>query len=180
MGSWVPSGPGEADAAAGPVQVPQQRLGGVAVLHRCGGDDDGEQQAGGVDGDVAFAAVDLLGVVPARVAFGAVSAARMDWESITAADGAAARPAAWRARSRSASCTAARVPSSRQRAKYSYPVRQGGKSRGRYRHAHPVRSTYKIAFGDLGGRDAAVQPGGQAGVPQVVDAAGQRRVVLLR
>ena len=37
------------------------------------------------------------------------------------------------------------VPSSRQRAKDSYTVRQGGKSAGRYRQAQPVRSTYKIA-----------------------------------
>jgi hypothetical protein len=39
----------------------------------------------GADGDVAFAAVDLLGVVPARLALGTVAAARTDCESITAA-----------------------------------------------------------------------------------------------
>jgi hypothetical protein len=48
-------------------------------------------QPAGIDGDVAFAAVDLLGVVPARQAFGTVSAARMDWESMTAADGSELR-----------------------------------------------------------------------------------------
>jgi hypothetical protein len=58
-------GPGQADPAAGTVQVPQQRPGGVAVLDGCGGDHHGQQQAHGIDGDVPFAAVDLLGVVPA-------------------------------------------------------------------------------------------------------------------
>jgi hypothetical protein len=63
-------GPGPADAAAGAREVEQQRPGGVAVLDRCGRDQDFQQQAGGVDGDVAFAAVDLLGVVPAPGRFG--------------------------------------------------------------------------------------------------------------
>jgi hypothetical protein len=103
-------GPGPADAVAGPVQVEQQRAGGVAVLDRCGGDQDFQQQAGGVDGDVAFAAVDLLGVVPARDALGTVGAARTDWESITAAVGSASRPAAMRAWARNASCRAAVAP----------------------------------------------------------------------
>jgi len=42
-------------------EVEQQRPGGVAVLDGCGRDEDFQQQAGGVDGDVAFAAVDLMG-----------------------------------------------------------------------------------------------------------------------
>ena len=80
-----------------------------------------------------------------RLARGTVSAARTDWESITAAVGPASRPAAARTWARSPSCSRATVPSSRQAAKYPYTVRHGGKSEGRYRQAHPVRSRYKIA-----------------------------------
>src|SRR4029077_18140406 len=58
-------GPGQADAGAGPVQVEQQRPGGVTVLGAGGGDQDLQQQAAGVDGDVPLAAVDLLGGIPA-------------------------------------------------------------------------------------------------------------------
>ena len=80
-----------------------------------------------------------------RDALGTVSAARTDWESMTAAVGSASRPAAALTWARSASCSRARVPSSRQAAKYPYTVRQGGKLSGRYRQAHPARSRYKIA-----------------------------------
>jgi hypothetical protein len=74
-----------------------------------------------------------------------VSAARADWESITAAVGCGSRPAAARTWARSTSCSRVSVPSSSQAAKYPYTVRQGGKPAGRYRQAHLVRSTYKIA-----------------------------------
>jgi hypothetical protein len=66
-----------------------------------------------------------------RLPLGTVSAARTDWESITAAVGSASRPAAARAWARSASCSRAKVPSSRQAAKYPYTVPHGGKSAGR-------------------------------------------------
>jgi len=58
-------GPDQAHMAAGAVGVPQQRPGRVAVLDGGGGDDHVQDQAGGIDGDVPLAAVDLLGVVPA-------------------------------------------------------------------------------------------------------------------
>jgi hypothetical protein len=61
---------GPADAAAGAFEVPEQRPGGVAVLDRSGGDQDLQQQAGGADGDVPFAAVTSLALsqpVPATV-----------------------------------------------------------------------------------------------------------------
>ena len=45
--------------------VPQQRPGAVAVLDAGGCDDHVQDQAGGIDGDVALAAVDLLGRIPA-------------------------------------------------------------------------------------------------------------------
>jgi hypothetical protein len=101
-----------------------------------------------------------------RVAFGTVSAARTDWESITAAVGSASRPSAALTWARSASCSRARVPSSRQAAKYPYTVRQGGKLSGRYRQGHPARSRYKIAstiarIGQIRGRPR--RPGTCAG-----------------
>ena len=46
-------------------QSPQQRPGGVAVLHTGGGDQHDQQQPEGVHGDVALAAVDLLAGVEA-------------------------------------------------------------------------------------------------------------------
>jgi hypothetical protein len=101
-----------------------------------------------------------------RDALGTVSAARADWESMTAAVGSASRPAAARTWARSPSCSRARVPSSRQAAKYPYTVRQGGKLSGRYRQAHPARSRYKIASmitrsGQIRGRPR--RPGTSAG-----------------
>jgi hypothetical protein len=66
---------------------------------------------------VPLAAVDLLGVSQPREAFGTVSAARTDWEPVTAAVGSAFRPAAILASLRSLSCGRAKVPSSRQAAK---------------------------------------------------------------
>ncbi len=58
-------GPDQADAAAGAVQVPQQRPGGVAVLDGGGGDHHGQQQAHCVHGDVPFPAVHFFRVIPA-------------------------------------------------------------------------------------------------------------------
>jgi hypothetical protein len=47
-------------------QALQQRLSTVAVLHAGGGDQDADEQAHGVDGDVTLTSVDLLaGVVAA-------------------------------------------------------------------------------------------------------------------
>ena len=57
-------GPGELDRGEGPPQVPQQRPGGVAVLDGRGGDQDGQQQAERIDGDVPLGSIDLLGVIP--------------------------------------------------------------------------------------------------------------------
>jgi len=53
-------------------------------------DDNPEQQAGGVDGDVALAAFDLLGgIIAARPPFSVVFTL---WLSMTAAVGLASRP----------------------------------------------------------------------------------------
>ena len=60
----------------------------------------------------------FLALSQPRLAFGTVSAARTDWESMTAAVGSAFRPAAALTWARSASCSRVKVPSSRQAAKY--------------------------------------------------------------
>jgi hypothetical protein len=57
-------GPDQADAAAGPVQVPQQRPGRVAVLDGGGCDHYSQQQAHRIHRDVPFAAVHLFRVIP--------------------------------------------------------------------------------------------------------------------
>ena len=54
-------GPDQPDAPAGAVGVPQQRPGCHPVLDGRGGDHHVQDQAGGVDGDVSLAAVDLMG-----------------------------------------------------------------------------------------------------------------------
>jgi hypothetical protein len=52
----------------------------------------------------------FLALSQPRLALGTVAAARTDWESITAAVGSAARPAATRAAARNASCRAMVAP----------------------------------------------------------------------
>ena len=59
----------------------------------------------------------FLALSQPRAAFGTVSAARIDWESMTAAVGSALRHAAVLTWARSASCSRVKVPSSRQAAK---------------------------------------------------------------
>ena len=107
-------GPGEFHAGKRAPQVPQQRFGAVAVLGAGGGDHDRQQQPGGVNGDVAFAAVYFLALVPAAAGLGMLSAARIDCESMTAAVGPGIRPAAARTCSRNWSWICCRVPSSRE------------------------------------------------------------------
>jgi hypothetical protein len=60
----------------------------------------------------------FLALSQPRLAFGTVSAARTDWESMTAAAGSAFRLAAARTNPRSTLCSRVNVPSSRQAAKY--------------------------------------------------------------
>ena len=100
-----------------------------------------------------------------RLALGTVSAARTDWESMTAAVGSASRPAA-------ADLGAQLIVQPGQGAVIApageVPVhgRPGREVAGSYRQAHPVRSRYKIAStirrsGQTGGRPAARAPIGQ-------------------
>jgi hypothetical protein len=99
-------------------KAPQQPLATVAVLGAGGDDQDLQQQPAGVHGNLAFAAMDLLGGVIALGSRGTQSLARTDWESITAAVGATVRPAALRTRPRSIACSRARVPSAAQWVKW--------------------------------------------------------------
>ena len=73
-----------------------------------------------------------------RLALGTVSAARTDWESITAAVGSRSRPAAGRTWARSASCSPARVPSSRhRRSSHRRSARAGSRRAGPARRTGP-------------------------------------------
>ena len=73
-----------------PLQPAQQIAGTIGVLDVGGMDDNAEQQAGGVDPDMPFAALDLLRRIPtARPPFSVVFTL---WVSITAALGLGSRP----------------------------------------------------------------------------------------
>ena len=124
-------GPDQADVAAAAVQVPQQRPGRVAVLHAGRGDHRGQQQAGGIHGDVPLAFVDLLGVIPtaARTRHGMGGADRLE---VDHRGGRLGVPA-----DGGPDLGAQHIMQPGQRtvvppgAKYPYTVRQGGKSAGR-------------------------------------------------
>ena len=73
-----------------PLQPAQQVAGTIGVLDVGGMDDNAEQQAGGVDPNMPFAALDLLRRIPtARPPFSVVFTL---WVSITAALGLGSRP----------------------------------------------------------------------------------------
>jgi hypothetical protein len=93
-----PSFPGsrlDADHPENGVLIPcrftaQQVTGTIGVLNVGGMNNDAEQQAGGVDRDMPFAALDLLRRIPAaRAPFSVVFTL---WVSITAALGLGSRP----------------------------------------------------------------------------------------
>jgi hypothetical protein len=68
----------------------QQIPGAVGVLNISGVDEDTKQKAGGIDPDMAFAALDLLGgIVAARPPFSVVLTL---WVSMMTAVGLASRP----------------------------------------------------------------------------------------
>jgi hypothetical protein len=103
-------------------------------------DDHAQQQARGVDRDVALPALDLLGrVVAARPPFSVVFTL---WVSTIAAVGLGSRP------SRSRSITTRRwrmlphTPALAKARMWPYTVRHGGKAGGggRWRHWQPVRT----------------------------------------
>ncbi len=68
----------------------QQGPGAVGVLDIGGVDDDAEQEAGGIDPDMALAALDLLGGIVA--AWPPFSVVLTLWVSMMAAVGLASRP----------------------------------------------------------------------------------------
>jgi hypothetical protein len=96
-------------------------------------------QTVGIHQDMALAAFDLLAsVIAAPPPFWLVFT---DWLSIIAALGVGSRPCFTRTCSRSAVWMRSQVPSLRHVRKYAQTVDHGGKSCGRARHWHPVRST---------------------------------------
>jgi len=74
-----------------------------------------------------------------------VSAPFTVWESMSPALGSGLRPSAIRSCSRTAARIFSVTFASSHRATYQYTVSHGGKSVGRCRQEHPVRTTYKIA-----------------------------------
>lgn len=83
-------GEDDLEPAIQPFDPRQQVTRAVGVLDVGGVDEDAEQQAGGVDGDVALAPLDLLGRVEAANA--PFSVVLTLWVSMTAALGVGARP----------------------------------------------------------------------------------------
>ena len=80
-----------AQPAVEPLDPRQQRSGAVGVLDVSGVDEDAEQEARGVDGDVTLAALDLFGRVKASGA--PFSVVLTLWVSRMAAEGVGSRPA---------------------------------------------------------------------------------------
>ena len=79
-----------AQPAVEPLDPRQQRSSAVGILNVGGVDEDAEQEARGVDGDMAFAALDLLGrVEAARTPFSVVLTV---WVWRMAAEGVGSRP----------------------------------------------------------------------------------------
>ncbi len=126
-----------------PSQRRQELLGARAVARVGRADAAGEDEAAGVDEEVAHAAVHLLAaVVAARPPFSEVFT---DWLPRIAALGWGFRPVFARARAPSAAATRSHVPSSRHRRNHQETVDHGGSSWGSARHWQPVRRTERIA-----------------------------------
>ena len=102
--------------ACGDGRVPGGQLGddvlaAVGVLHRGGGDDQGQQEAEGIDGDVPLAPLVRLPASYPWLASATFEDALTACASMIAAVGSAARPACSRALPRSRSWIACVVPS---------------------------------------------------------------------
>jgi hypothetical protein len=104
-----------------------------------------EDQARGVDQDMALAPERFLAriVAPLRPAHTCYPCSV--WASTTAAKGSRARPSGLRARSRNRSCMRRSLPSFRRRVRGERTVDHGGTWRGSMRPAHPERTRWKIA-----------------------------------
>ena len=126
-----------------PTRLLQQGQDPVTILHIGRVDLGCQDQAEGVDHDVALLAVDPLARIEARrVDVGPTfSAAFTLWLSRMAALGLASRPASSRAYTNSACCRRARVPLHSHSFRYSCTVLRGGRSFGNARHWQPVDRT---------------------------------------
>ena len=110
-------GPDQADTPAGAVGVPQQRPAATRSWTDAAVTTTSKIRPVVSTAMCRLRPLTFLALSQPRVALGTVSAARTDWESITAAVGWGVRPAAVRTWARSTSCSRAKVPSSRQAAK---------------------------------------------------------------
>lgn len=114
------------EPAVQPLDPAQQASGAVGVLDVGGVDDDPEQEAGGIDRDVAFASPDLLGrVVAARPPFSVVLTL---WVSIMAAVGLAWRPSCSRSMTTGDGASSPRRPRRGRRACSRTPLARAGGS----------------------------------------------------
>ena len=137
-------GPDQLEPGEPGQQLAQHQLGAVPVLDVGRMYHYGQEQAGRIHYDVAFAPRYLLAcVVAPRPPFSVVFT---DWLSMMAALGVASRPSLSRTWLRSASSTRSHVPSARHFRKYHHTVPQGGRSWGTIRHGMPPRNTYSMPF----------------------------------
>lgn len=104
-------GPDETDTGVGGMHLLAHRASPVSVLDAGRGDHDREQQACGVDDDVALAAIGLLAGVISLVSAPTVSVPFTDWASMIAAVGSESLPSASRTATRRASWAASMTPS---------------------------------------------------------------------
>ena len=119
----------------------QQVPGAVGVLNVGGVDEDAEQQARGVYGDMALAPPDLLGRIPAASA--PFSVVFTLWVSMIAAVGLASRPSCSRSRTSRWWRIVSQTPVRWNSRMYQYTVCHFGTAGGggRWRHWQPVRTT---------------------------------------
>ena len=129
-------GPDQLESGEPAQQLGQYQSGSVPVLDIGGVNHYGQEQAGRIHYDVAFAPRYLLaGVVAPRPPFSVVFT---DWLSMMAALGLAPRPSFSRTWPRSSSSTRSHVPSARHFRKYHHTVPKGGRSWGTIRHGMPL------------------------------------------
>ncbi len=136
--------PVQLEPGKSPQQLPQHRLCPIPVLNVRSMHHHGQQQAGGVNHDMALAALHLLaGVIAPRPPFSVVFTL---WLSMMAAEGVGSLPSASLTLGRKASWIRSHVPSFLHRRKYPHAVLQGGRSWGIMRQVQPLRNTYKMPF----------------------------------
>ena len=118
---------------------------GVAVLDRGGGDDDAEQQAVHIHGEVPLDAVRFLGAIPAAAGSGHGVGGGYRLRVDDRRGRAPVPPGPHPQSVGSASRMRCHAPLRAQRAKTAYTVAAGGNSTGSCRHAIPPRTMCRMA-----------------------------------